>query len=162
MSRKHDKKKTARRYGGDSRHTARIVEKRQEALANWIDSKGGAEAVHRNHLSAIVAAKPRKRLTVSKPGKWYDGATIEAYEKLYVVTPPAKRGLAGVVNMLDGGGMTDNELFTRLSARLGGFKSKLLVSHNRETNETKYRTVYVFPRTIHVESFVRKLSVFWG
>jgi len=162
MSKKHDKKKLVRRYGGDLRHTARIVKKRQDELTEWIESQGGAEAVHRNHLSSIVAAKPRKRLTVSKPGRDYDGSTVEVYEKLYVITPPQKRGLSGVVNMVNGSGSTDTEFFTRLSARLGGFKTKLLVSHNRVTDITKYRTVYVFPKTPTVEGFVRRLSVFWG
>lgn len=162
MSRKHDKKKLARRYGGDSRHTAKIVEKRRLDLSNWIEAMGGAEAVHRNHLSAIIAAKPRKKGIITKPSNPYTGATIEKYNEIYIVTPPQKRGLSGIVNSFDGpNGLTDREFLNEFVPHvLGGFKHKLFLHENADGS--KWRTVYVLPNTPRVGAFVRSLSVFWG
>lgn len=164
MSRKHDKKKAYRSYGGDAKHVERVVTERRNILAEWIERHGGAEKVHLRHLSAIVAAKPRRVGRITPPSRHYDGATIEEHERVYVITPPQRRGLAGVVGAFGGEetGLTDKVFFNEFVPQLGGMKFKLLVAENRTTGETKFRTVYVLPKTAPVASFVRKLSVFWG
>ena len=161
MSRKHDVKRLLRKYGLDSRDTARKVFNRQQLLENWIESQGGAETVHLRHLSAIVAAKPKRKGRITKPDNPYRLATIEEYNRVYVVTLPVRRGLNGVAGMI-GSSLTDKETFDVLVPQLGGVKTQFVVSRNKVSGEEKKRTVYVLPKTDRTLRFVRQLSVFWG
>lgn len=162
MSRKNDVKRLLRRHGLDSRDTARKIGIRQRLLADWIESKGGAEVVHLSHLSAIVAAKPKVRGRITHPDNPYRLATIEDYDYgVFVITLPPTRGLRGVGGMV-GNNLTDRETFDVLIPQLGGVKTQFVVSRNKVSGEEKKRTVYVLPKSDRVVSFVRQLSVFWG
>lgn len=158
---KNSKKRLLRKHGLDSRDTARKVFNRQQLLASWIESQGGAEAVHLRHLSAIVAAKPKRKGRITKLDNPYRLATIEEYNRVYVVTLPVRRGLNGVAGMI-GSNLTDKETFDVLVPQLGGVKTQFVVSRNKVSGEEKKRTVYVLPKSERVVSFVRQLSVFWG
>lgn len=161
MSRKNDVKRLLRRHGLDSRDTARKVFNRQRVLANWIESQGGAETVHLRHLSAIVAAKPKRKGRITKPDNPYRLATIEEYNRVFVVTLPVRRGLNGVAGMI-GSNLTDKETFDVLVPQLGGVKTQFVVSRNKIDGKEKKRTIYVLPKTDRALRFVRQLSVFWG
>lgn len=162
MSRKHDVKRLLRRHGLDSRDTARKVRNRQQLLANWIESQGGAEAVHLRHLSAIVAAKPKRKGRITRPDNPYRLATIEDYDYgVFVITLPPKRGTRGVGGMV-GNNLTDRETFDVLIPQLGGVKTQFVVSRNKIDGKEKKRTIYVLPKNDRSVRFVRQLSVFWG
>ena len=159
---KNSKKRLLRKHGLDSRDTARKIFNRQQLLSNWIESQGGAEAVHLRHLSAIVAAKPKRKGRITRPDNPYRLATIEEYDYgVFVITLPPKRGTRGVGGMV-GNNLTDRETFDVLIPQLGGVKTQFVVSRNKVSGEEKKRTVYVLPKSERVVSFVRQLSVFWG
>ena len=132
---KNERKKLYRRYGGDTAHTERIVTKQQAALSAWIDSQGGAETVHLRHLSAIVAAKPKRKGVITKPGNPYTGSFISDYGTFYFVH--CSKGV-------------ENRELKRCAHYVGGFAYNL---HGVSG--------VCLPKSLHSE-VIRVLSINWG
>lgn len=132
---KNEKKRLYRKYGGDAAHTERIVKEQQTKLASWIDGQGGAETVHLRHLSAIVAAKPKRKGVITKPGNPYSGSFISDYGSFYFIH--CSRGV-------------ENRELKRCAHYVGGFAYNL---HGISG--------VCLPRNVSPE-VIRALSVNWG
>lgn len=78
---KNATKRLWRKHGGDANHINVIVSKRQRLQNSLIENQGGAEYVHRRHLSSIMGAKPKQKGRITAPTNPFAGCTITNYGK---------------------------------------------------------------------------------
>lgn len=88
---KNADKKVWRKYGGDANHINAIVSKRQRLQNSLIENQGGAEHVHRRHLSSIVGAKPKQRGRITAPTNPFCGCTISNFGDFYFIAVNRKQ-----------------------------------------------------------------------
>ena len=136
---KNAKKRLIREFGGDNAHNARIVDKQKSLRSSYIESKGGAEALHKRHASCLTAAKPKIRGKITKLNNPYCGSYITDMGGYYFISLTTNKGK-----------QNERQALKHVTPQLGGFMFTLNGIRG-----------YVIPQTGN-ENFIRSLSVKWG